>query len=107
MPVSSIQRWMSRPRYMRGARTCAPTAIVTGRPERWISSASWMPVADAPTISTPPSASWSGFRYTSAVTTSMPAGMLAANAGTRATLQDPVASTTVEAFHDPSLVVTT
>ena len=58
--MSSIHRWMSNPRYTRGARTWAPTANVTGRPERWISSASWMPVADAPTTSTPPSSNWCG-----------------------------------------------
>ena len=39
---------------VRGTRTCSPTAMVTGRPERWISSASWMPVAEAPTTRTPP-----------------------------------------------------
>ena len=34
---------------------CAIVAsIVTGRPERWISSASCIPVADAPTTRTPP-----------------------------------------------------
>ena len=63
------------------ARTWAPTATVTGRPDRWISSASWMPVADAPTISTPPSASWPGFRYASGVTRSMPAGNVGGEAG--------------------------
>ena len=44
------------------ARGCARRPTDTGRPERWISSAIWMPVAEAPTTSTPPSASWSGLR---------------------------------------------
>ena len=35
---------------------CSPTQSVTGRPDRWISWASWIPVADAPTTSTPPGA---------------------------------------------------
>ena len=35
-------------------RTCSPTASVTGRPERWISSASWRPVAEAPTAEETP-----------------------------------------------------
>ena len=50
----------------RGRDTCAaagrarrPTSV-TGRPERWISSASCTPVADAPTTSTPPSGSCDG-----------------------------------------------
>ena len=51
------------PGTSRGPRTCSPTASVTGRPERWISWAICTPVADAPTTSTPPSASSSGLRY--------------------------------------------
>ena len=61
-PTASIHHSTSRPRYLRGRRTCSPTASVTGRPERWISSASCTPVADAPTTSTPPSGSWEGSR---------------------------------------------
>ena len=45
-----------------GSRTCSPTQSVTGLPERWISSASCTPVAEAPTTSTPPGGSCSGLR---------------------------------------------
>ena len=62
MPVSSIRRWMSRPRYARGARTWPPTAHRDG-PARSMDLVGQLDaVADAPTISTPPSASWRGFR---------------------------------------------
>ena len=39
---------------------CSPNETVTGRPERWISLAIWVPEAEAPTTSTPPASSWSG-----------------------------------------------
>ena len=61
-PDASIHQSTSRPRYVRGRRTCSPTQSVTGRPERWISSASCTPVADAPTTSTRPSGNWFGLR---------------------------------------------
>ena len=39
---------------VRGSRTCSPTASVTSRPLRGISSAIWMPEAEPPTTSTRP-----------------------------------------------------
>ena len=51
----------------RGTRMCSPTDMTTGRPERRISWAICVPLADAPTTRTPPSASWPGFRYCWAV----------------------------------------
>ena len=53
-PAASIHQSTSRPRYVRGSRTCSPTDRTTRRPDRWISSASCTPVAEAPTTSTPP-----------------------------------------------------
>src|SRR6185503_15548364 len=44
-------------------RMCSPTASVTGRPDRWISSAICVPLAEAPTTITPPGPSASGLRY--------------------------------------------
>jgi hypothetical protein len=44
-------------------RVWRPTAIVTSRPAARSSSASWTPVAEAPTTSTPPSGSEPGLRY--------------------------------------------
>ena len=86
----------------RGPRTCSPTASVTGRPERWISWAICTPVADAPTTSTPPSASCVGVavlhrRERRRPTTAAPS----AKAGTVGTLNAPVASTTVAHCHSP------
>jgi hypothetical protein len=85
---------------------CSPTAIVTGRPERWISSASWVPVAEAPTTRTPPWSSWSGLRYAIEVKVAMPAGTASARAGTRGMLQAPAASTTVRHCQSPRSVAT-
>ena len=97
---------MSRPRYTRGPRTCSPTANVTGRPERWISWAICTPVADAPTTSTPPSASSPGLRYSIGVSVVTDAGTASAKAGTRGTLNAPVARTTVRHCHSSWSVVT-
>jgi len=85
---------------------CSPTEIVTGRPERWISSASWMPVAAAPTTITPPSANWSGLRYWTGVIASISEGRASAIGGTRGMLHAPVAITTVGACQSPRSVVT-
>src|ERR1044071_5964103 len=63
-------------------RMCSPTARVTSRPERWISSASCTPVAEAPTTSTPPCSSWPGLRYCIGVSTAIP-GLRAPHAGHR------------------------
>ena len=85
---------------------CSPTASVTGRPERWISSASWTPVADAPTTSTPPLSSRSGFRYSAAVSVLTAGGTASASLGTQGMLQAPLATTTVLACQSPRSVVT-
>ena len=61
-PIVSIHHRMSLPRYVRGSRVCRPTASVTCRPAAASSSASWTPVAEAPTTSTFPVGSWPGFR---------------------------------------------
>ena len=87
-------------------RTCSPTASVTGRPLRWISSASCTPVAEPPTTSTPPSASCAGDRYVSGVTDSTDRGSAEANGGTAATLAAPVATTTLAHRHVPRSVAT-
>ena len=60
--IPSSHHMMSRPRYSRGSRVWRPTEIVTCRPERWISSASCTPEAEAPTTSTPPSGNSPGLR---------------------------------------------
>jgi hypothetical protein len=41
---------------------CSPTDRITGRPERWISLASCVPVAEAPTTMTGSSGSCDGRR---------------------------------------------
>ena len=97
---------MSRPRWARGRRTCSPTDNVTGRPDAWISWASWHPVAAAPTTRTPASGSSSGPRYVNGVTDRTPAGRPSAAAGTVATLHAPVASTTDRACQAPWSVAT-
>src|SRR5580700_3779194 len=97
---------MSRPRYMRGPRTCSPTARVTSRPERRISAAICTPVADAPTTITPPSPSWPALRYSIGVTVVTDDGTASDKAGTCATLNAPVARTTVWHRHSPWSVVT-
>src|SRR5258708_21378786 len=97
---------MSRPRYVRGPRTCSPTANVTWRPERWISAAICTPVADAPTTRTPPSPSCSGLRYSIGVNVVTDDGTAPEKAGTRATLNAPVATTTVSQRHSPRFVMT-
>src|SRR3954468_17215804 len=106
MPAAVIHHMTSRPRYTRGMRTCSPTESVTGRPLRWISSASWTPVAEAPTISTPPSASCAGDRYVVALTVASDSGTSAATAGTVVTLADPLAMTSVLHRHSPRSVAT-
>src|SRR5882724_7363166 len=85
---------------------CSPTERVTGRPERWISLAIWVPLADAPTTRTPPSASWAGLRYCWAVRVAIERGASLANAGIRETLQAPEASTTDRHRQSPRSVRT-
>ena len=65
-----------------------------------------MPVAEAPTTSTPPSSSWPGFRYSMGVDIATAAGTEAANAGTFGMLHEPVANTTVGQRHSPWSVTT-
>jgi len=76
-----------------------------GRPERWISWASWTPVADAPTTRTPPPSSWSGLRYSVAGSDVTAAGTASAKAGMFARLQAPLATTAVRARERPLVVV--
>lgn len=70
-----------------------------------ISSASWIPVAEAPTTSTPPSGSCDGLRYSRGVTWSTPE-IREANGGTNGRSLYPVAITTFRATHSPRLVAT-
>ena len=81
-------------------------AMVTGRPEQWISWAICTPLADAPTTITPPSASSNGLRYVSGVTVATPDGTPSANAGMRGTLNAPDARTTVRQSHTSWFVAT-
>src|ERR671937_2562133 len=97
---------MSRPRYVRGMRTCSPTDKYTWRPDELISSASWIPVAAAPTTSTARSGNSSGLRYSRGFTDATPSGTAAANAGVLGKLQAPLASTTHLDRHVPSAVTT-
>jgi hypothetical protein len=53
---------MSTPRYRRGNRLWLPTASITDRPAVTSSSASCVPLAEAPTMSTPPSGRVVGLR---------------------------------------------
>ena len=80
--------------------------MVTGRPLRWISSAIWMPDAEAPTTSTPCSVSWVGDRYVIGVSISIVVGVACANAGTLAMLAAPLATTTVAHVQTPRSVIT-
>src|SRR5690349_24621386 len=80
--------------------------MTTRRPERAISSASCTPLAEAPSTSTPPAASWAGDRYVSGVSCSTDAGTPSELPGTCATLQAPLASTTLAASQAPWSVVT-
>ena len=60
-PEASIHQRTSRPRYVRGSRTCSPTeegsrvVLIASS-----SAANCTPVAEAPTTRTPPSGSWDG-----------------------------------------------
>ena len=85
---------------------CSPQARSTGRPERWISSASWTPVAEAPTTSTPALGNWSGLRYSGGVSARIEAGTASASFGTAGRLQAPLATTTVRALQSPRSVAT-
>ncbi len=86
---------------------CSPTASVTCLPERWISSASCTPVAEAPTMSTPPGSSCSGFRYSIGVSDNADRGIAALTAGTSGMLCAPLAMTTARQIHVPRSVTTT
>src|SRR6476659_8898549 len=85
---------------------CSPTEIVTDRPERWSSCAICVPLAEAPTTRTPPSASCSGLRYVWAVSTATDGGTRSAKLGTRGMLHEPEANTTVLHRQSPRLVRT-
>src|SRR5882672_8646379 len=85
---------------------CSPTDKITGRPERWISLAICVPLDDAPTTKTPPSASWPGFRYSFAVRIAIDGGTRLAKVGSRATLHAPEASTTARHRQSPRSVRT-
>src|SRR5258708_21122715 len=85
---------------------CSPTDKIPGRPERCISLAICVPLDDAPTTKTPPSASWSGFRYSFAVRLAIDGGTRLAKVGTRAILHAPEASTIARHRQSPSSVRT-
>ena len=91
---------------MRGARMCSPAAIVTARPARCSSCAIWVPLDEAPTTSTPPSATCAGLRYDWAVSVATDGGTLAAKLGRRAMLHAPDAMTTVRQRQSPRSVRT-
>jgi hypothetical protein len=80
--------------------------MVTDRPLRRISSASWMPVADAPTTSTPRSSRSSGDLYVSGVHIATASGTCRAIDGTFAMFAEPLASTTAAVVNTPLSVVT-
>ncbi len=61
-PTASSHQKTSRPRCCRGTRVWVPTDRTTCRPLAAISSASWTPVAEPPTTSTPPEGRSSGRR---------------------------------------------
>ena len=65
-----------------------------------------MPLDEAPTTNTPPSATWAGLRYDWAVSAATDGGTLAAKAGIRAMLQAPEAMTTVRQCQSPRSVRT-
>src|SRR5215467_10361528 len=65
-----------------------------------------MPVAEAPTTSTPPLPRRSGDRYVSGVTISIELGTALLIVGTLAAFAAPLAMTTVAQFHTPRSVVT-
>ena len=77
------------------------------RPSRAVQPcAIWIPLAEAPTTSTPPSGSAAGLRYPAVLTAVIPSGRSCAGCGSVAAAQAPVATTTVRACQAPRSVST-